>query len=200
MRRRVIPLFAVLACLATTLAATPALAHPPLLGIGGFWGGVLHPLFVIDHVMAVLALGLLMGSQQRWRWLPPVAYAVGIAVGLAVMMSGLVPLYANETILGIAMVAGMLVALALPLSQWLGAALAGILGVAIALDSPPDVLSISEANLMLSGTAIGATAFVIAVRQAVRHARARWAQIGIRIAGSWIAAAAILALALRFVR
>ena len=200
MGRCVIPLFALLACLAAILAATPALAHPAPLGIGGFWGGVLHPLFVVDHVIAGLALGLLMGSQQRWRWLPPVGYAGGIAVGLAVMMSGLVPLYANEIILGIAMIAGMLVALALPLPQWLGAAVAGIFGVAIALDSPPDVLSVSEANLMLLGTAIGATAFVIAVWQAVRHARARWARIGVRIAGSWIAAAAIMALALRFVR
>src|SRR5262245_34595587 len=72
MRRSVIPVFAVLAC----LVATPAMAHPPPLGLRGFSGGLLHPLFVIDHVMAVLALGLLMGSQERWRWLPPIAYAV----------------------------------------------------------------------------------------------------------------------------
>src|SRR5258708_35825623 len=112
MRRPVIPLFAVLACSAATLAATPALAHPEPLGLSGFWGGVLHPLFVIDHVMAVLALGLLMGSQQRWGRLSPIAYAVGIAAGLAVMMSGAVPRYANETILGIAVASGVLVALA----------------------------------------------------------------------------------------
>jgi len=182
------------------MAATPALAHPPPLGISGFWGGVLHPLFVIDHVMAVLALGLLMGSQERWGWLSPIVYAVGIAAGLATMMSGAVPRYANEAILGVAVVGGMLVALALPLPARLGATMAGILGFAIALDSPPEVLSVSEANLMLLGTAIGATVFVIAVRQAARQARARWAQISVRAAGSWIAAAAILALALRFVR
>jgi len=66
--------------------------------------------------------------------------------------------------------------------------------------SPPEVLSVTEANLMLLGTAIGATAFLIAVRQAARQVRAHWAQIGVRAAGSWIGAAAILALALRFVR
>jgi hypothetical protein len=38
------------------------------------------------------------------------------------------------------------------------------------------------------------------VSQAARQAQPRWAQIGVRIAGSWIAAAAILALALRLVR
>jgi hydrogenase/urease accessory protein HupE len=30
--------------------AEPALAHPPPLGVRGFWGGVLHPVFVTDHV------------------------------------------------------------------------------------------------------------------------------------------------------
>jgi hydrogenase/urease accessory protein HupE len=200
MGRRVIPLFAVLACLAAILAATPALAHPPPLGLRGFSGGLLHPLFVIDHVMAVLALGFLMGSQAGWRWLPPIAFVAGMIGGVTVMMSGAVPRYANESVLGVALIGGVLVALAWPLPVRLGMALAAILGTAIALDSPPEVLSVSEANLTLAGTAIGATIFIIAVRQAARQARAHWAQIGVRAAGSWIAAAAILALALRFVR
>src|SRR5258708_22455322 len=137
MQRRVIPLFAVLACLAAALAATPALAHPAPLGFRGFWGGVLHPLFVVDHVMAVLSLGLLMGSQERWGRLPPTVFAVGLAAGLAVMMAGAAPLYANETILGSAVVCGVLVALAWPLPPWLGAPAPCVLGVAIASHSPP---------------------------------------------------------------
>ncbi len=196
MRRSVIPVFAVLAC----LVATPALAHPPPLGLRGFSGGLLHPLFVIDHTMAVLALGLLMGSQEKWRWPPPIAFAAGIVGGCAVMTSGLVPLYANETVLGIAVVAGLLAALAWPLPVWLGVVLAGVLGAAIALDSPPEVLSISEANRMLAGTAFGAAVFLMIVWQAAQNARAVWARIAVRAVGSWIAAAAILALALRLVR
>jgi urease accessory protein len=200
MQRSVIPVFAVLVC----LAATPALAHPPPLGLTGFTGGVLHPLFVIDHVMAVLALGLLMGSQDsnqgKWRWLPSIAYVLGIATGVAVMVTGAVPLYANETILGVAVVSGVLTALARPLPVRIGIAFAGVLGIAIALDSPPEALSISEANRTLAGTAIGATVFLIVVWLAARHARPVWARIAVRAAGSWIAAAAILALALRFVR
>ena len=201
MRRSVIGLLAVLACLVLPgLAATPALAHPPPLGLTGFTGGALHPLFVIDHVMAVLAMGLLMGSQARWGWLPAISFMLGIAAGIAVMVSGAVPLYANETILGIAVLSGVLVALAWPLSVRIGIALPGVLGVAIALDSPPEALSISEANRTLAGTAFGATVFLIAVWQAARFAKPMWARIAMRAAGSWIAAAAILALALRFVR
>lgn len=201
MRCSGIGLFAVLACLALVgLAMTPALAHPPPLGLTGFTGGALHPLFVIDHVMAVLALGLLMGSQPRWGWLPAIGFVLGIAAGIAVMVSGAVPLYANETVLGVAVVAGVLVALAWPLSVRIGIALAGVLGVALALDSPPEALSISEANRTLAGTVFGATVFLIVLWQASRYARPMWARIAARAAGSWIAAAAILALALRFLR
>lgn len=189
-----------LIALALVLVAEPAMAHPPPLGVRGFWGGVLHPVFVTDHVTGILALGLLIGGQERWGFLPLTAYAAALVAGLIAMTTGIVPRFANEAVLGTAVVAGLLVALARPLRQKVGAALAIVLGVAIALDSPPEVLSVSEANLMLIGTGIGASAFLIVVALATRQAQARWAQIGLRIVGSWIAAAAILALALRLAR
>jgi urease accessory protein len=191
---------AALLALALILAAEPALAHPPPLGVRGFWGGVLHPVFVTDHVVGILALGLLIGGQERWGLLPLTVYVVALAAGLVAMTTGIVPRFANEAVLGTAVVGGLLVALARPLPQALGAVLAIALGLAIALDSPPEVLSVSEANLMLIGTGIGAAAFLIVVALATRQAQARWAKIGLRILGSWIAAAAILALALRLAR
>jgi len=191
---------AALALLLFVVMTEPALAHPPPLGVRGFWGGVLHPVFVTDHVVGILALGLLIGGQERWGVLPLAAYAVALAAGLVAMTTGMVPRFANEAVLGTAVVAGLLVALARPLPQAFGAVLAIALGLAVALDSPPEVLSVSEANLMLIGTGIGAAAFLIVVALAARQAQARWAQIGLRILGSWIAAAAILALALRFAR
>jgi urease accessory protein len=191
---------AALLALALILATEPALAHPPPLGVRGFWGGVLHPVFVTDHVVGILALGLLIGGQERWGLLPLIAYVVALAAGLVAMTTGIVPRFANEAVLGTAVVGGLLVALARPLPQALGAVLAIVLGLAIALDSPPEVLSVSEANLMLIGTGIGAAAFLIVVALATRQVQARWAKIGLRILGSWIAAAAILALALRLAR
>ena len=191
---------AALLALALILAAEPALAHPPPLGVRGFWGGVLHPVFVTDHVVGILALGLLIGGQERWGILPLAAYAAALAAGLAAMTTGIVPRFANEAVLAMAVVAALLVAWARPLPQMFGAVLAIVLGLAIAFDSPPEVLSVSEANLMLIGTGIGAAAFLIAVALATRQAQARWAKIGLRILGSWIAAAAILALALRLAR
>jgi urease accessory protein len=191
---------AALLTLALILAAEPALAHPPPLGVRGFWGGVLHPVFVTDHVVGILGLGLLIGGQEKWGWISFAAYMAALVAGLAAMTTGIVPRFTGEAVLGTAVVAGLLVALARPLPQALGAMLAIVLGLAVALDSPPEVLSVSEANLMLIGTGIGAAAFLIVVALASRQAQARWARIGVRILGSWIAAAAILALALRFAR
>ena len=107
---------AALLMLALVIAPEPVLAHPPPLGVRGFWGGVLHPVFVTDHVTGILALGLLTGSQDRWGFWPLLAYAGALALGLAAMTTGIVPRLANEAVLGTAVAAGLLVALGRPLN------------------------------------------------------------------------------------
>jgi hydrogenase/urease accessory protein HupE len=52
---------AVLAAL--LLATDPAHAHDVVAGVGGFYGGLLHPLLVPAHVLALTSLGLLIGQQ-----------------------------------------------------------------------------------------------------------------------------------------
>ena len=63
-----------------------------------------------------------------------------------------------------------------------------------------DFLRIREANLTLVGTAFGAVLLLLALLQGTARLRHHWQRIGARIAGSWIAAIAILVLALRLVR
>src|SRR5262245_62430879 len=46
------------------LAATsPASAHAVIPGVGGFAGGLVHPLLVPAHLIALLVLGLFIGHQ-----------------------------------------------------------------------------------------------------------------------------------------
>ena len=68
---------AALALLVLVMMAEPALAHPPPLGVRGFWGGMLHPVLVTDHVVGILGLGLLIGGQERWGALPAAVSAPG---------------------------------------------------------------------------------------------------------------------------
>ena len=59
------------------------------------------------------------------------------------------------------------------------------------------MLSVSEANLMLLGTGIGVLFWLLVVAVCASHVTGAWARVGLRILGSWIAASAILVLALR---
>jgi urease accessory protein len=90
-----------------------------------------------------------------------------------------------------------LLALARPLPPIVGWGLAGTIGGALALDSPPEVISLTEANLTLLGTALGAAFVLLILVQGTSRLRHHWQRIGARIAGSWIAASAVLVLALR---
>ena len=187
-----------LVALALMLVAEPALAHPPPLGIPGFFGGLLHPLFAPAHLLALLGLGLLTGQQApAWGRAVPGAFIIVLLAGLGVLTLGVVPRGIDLAVLLLAAATGVLAALARPLPEWAGGVLAALTGLAVALDSPPEVISVREANLMLIGTGFGGTILlVLAVEGASRLTRG-WARIAARILGSWIAACAILVLALR---
>ena len=188
------------AAMALVLSAPSAWAHPPPLGIGGFAGGLLHPLFVPAHVLALVALGVLIGRQAAWTRMAALSFAVGLAVGLGTMTLGVVPTLMNEWVLAGASIAALLVALGRPLPEAPGCVLAVLTGFCIALDSPPETVSLSEANLMLAGTGLSAALLLVVVAAIARRFEAGWARIGARILGSWIAASAILVLALRLAR
>lgn len=179
--------------------AEPALAHAPPFGMTGFWGGAMHPVFVPAHLLAIAALGLLIGQQLRHWLLPGLAFAVALALGLGALTLAFAPSFAGHVVLAVAALQGLLVAIARPLPLAPGVGLAGATGLALALDSPPAVVSINEANRMLAGTGVGAIVLIALVAAAARLARGR-AQIGARILGAWIAASATLVLALQLAR
>jgi urease accessory protein len=98
------------------VGATPLLAHTGTGDIGGLASGILHPLTGLDHVVAMVAVGLwgcILGGRAVWQ-LPvifPLVMAFGGMLGIAQ-----VPFPAVET--GIALsgvVLGLLVALAIQL-------------------------------------------------------------------------------------
>ena len=177
------------------LLASPAYAHPPPIGIGGFWGGLLHPYFVTAHGAAIVALGLLIG-QQGWGRGTPIAFILALMAGLGLIWLAVVPRYVNEALLVLAAVSGLLLVLARPLPEPAGIALGALSGIAVGLDSPPEVLSVREANLMLIGTGLGASLFVVLAIEGASKLTRPWQRIGARVVGSWIAAAATMVLVL----
>jgi hydrogenase/urease accessory protein HupE len=185
--------------LALLLAPDAARAHPAFAGVDGFTGGLLHPFFVLGHALAIIATGLLI-AQQAQRWLLRTAFVFGFAVGSVAIATAYVPTLADVMLLVLALVAGALVALGKPLPPLLSGLLAVAVGGAIALDSPPDAITVREAIETQLGTFCSATVFLYAMSEAASRLKQHWQHIGVRIVGSWIAASAVLALTLQFAK
>jgi len=76
------------------LLSTPAFAHPGHLHMAGFTAGVLHPLTGLDHLAAMLMVGLWAGTVFRNRVIvPPLAFVAFMLAGFAFgAMGGALPL------------------------------------------------------------------------------------------------------------
>lgn len=166
-----------------------------------FAGGLLNPLTVPAHILALLGLGLLIGRQGAgWRLIALAAFALALAAGLAAIALALGQTPAVDVLLVATVVSGLMLALALALPNVVCAVIAVVIGAALGLNSPPQVIRMADATLALVATWIGAScALAVATAFASRLTR-DWQRIGVRIVGSWIAASAILVLALRFAR
>jgi urease accessory protein len=118
-------LFLLLFCLPAT-----ASAHSETGTVGGFVSGFTHPLGGLDHIVAMVAVGLwgaFLGGRAMWTL--PVVFPVVMALGGALGVVG-VELPGVET--GIALsgvVLGVMVALAARPPLWVAAVLVGIFAV-----------------------------------------------------------------------
>jgi urease accessory protein len=157
-----------------------------------FVDGLLNPLTTPAHAMTLLALALLMARQPQ-RFVVLLIFALALAAGFLAIVLAVETTPARTVLLAVAAALGAMVATAWapkPLA-WL---LAAITGAALALDSPPQAVTISEAYATLGGTTLGACAMLVAVAAVANYANADWQRLGVRIVGSWIAASAILVL------
>ncbi len=98
------------AALATLAVALPAAAHPGHPD-GGFTAGLLHPLTGLDHLFALLAVGLWSRQQRHGAVLPP-AFLVMMALGAACAGAGLVLPALETSIAATVLLLGALVACA----------------------------------------------------------------------------------------
>lgn len=116
--------------LAATLAATPTFAHLNPDEHGSFMAGLSHPVFGLDHILAMVAVGLwaaLLGG--RTIWLLPTAFVAAMVVGFGAAISGGFLPYVEPTILFSVFALGLAVALAVRLSAIAAASLVAIFGL-----------------------------------------------------------------------
>ena len=113
--------------LAITLAATiPAFAHLDPVEHGSLAAGFSHPLFGLDHILAMVAVGLWAAQQGgRALWLVPTAFVGTMAVGFAAAIAGAPLPFVEPVILASVIFIGVAIALALPIPTSAVAALVG---------------------------------------------------------------------------
>ncbi|HUZ07420.1 MAG TPA: HupE/UreJ family protein [Candidatus Paceibacterota bacterium] len=120
--KRVLPLSLIL------LVPTLAQAHPGLPGhTHGFTNGVLHPLTGLDHICAMLAVGL-WAAQRGGRavWLVPATFVSVMIAGGMLGMGGVGIPYIEQGIAASVLVLGLLIAAAVRLPVAASMAVVGL--------------------------------------------------------------------------
>ena len=186
--------------LAVVALPDAASAHSLDNRFGDFYGGVLHPLTALEHVLPILALGLLAGQQGDAR--RPLARAglsarpagrrgsrhrgarrsVGCAVLNAVSF----------------VVLGLLVAAAWRLPLPVLIALGALFGVSHGYENGRAMTPETATHLFVFGVATigGLVTALVSAATLDLAAKAAWPRVAVRIAGSWIAAIGIMTIGL----
>jgi urease accessory protein len=111
-------------------AAQTADAHPFIYHTAGFSAGLLHPYTGLDHVLAMVAVGLWAAQVGgAFRWQAPLAFMGMMAAGSAAGMAGLALPWSETGIAASVLALGLLLSFAVRLPAALGMALAGMLAV-----------------------------------------------------------------------
>lgn len=190
-------------CLTGIAATLPAAAeaHTPIQGLGDFYNGMLHPLVVPAHLLALLGVGLLIGRQPPAA-LQPAALSFLAATTLGLLGAGLGwSMDAETLLLAGAAICGLLLAWSSPLPAWVGSVSGIALGLAIGTDSGQGISETQAVAAALTGTGVSVyLLFLYALATADTLRKRHWQQVAVRVAGSWIAASAILVLALTVIK
>jgi urease accessory protein len=171
---------------------TPALAHTGYTDVATFRDGLLHPLLGLDHVLAMVAVGLwasIVGGRALWAW--PASFVIAMVAGgiLGTALPGL-PMIEPGVALSV-VVLGAVVAFGWRLPTMVGAALCAAFGIMHGFAHGAELPSGQSFALYGVGFAL-ATAALHGVGIALARAGQRMsAPIVPRVAGAVVSAAGI---------
>lgn len=183
--------------LATAFAmlAVPAAAHTGVGTESGLAAGFSHPLFGLDHVLAMVAVGILAAQLGgRARWAVPAAF-VGTMMAGGVLGAAAVPVpFVELGITGSIVVLGFVIALGRQLPLAGAMALVGVLaafhGHAHGTEMPEAVAGLGYGAGFVMATAL-LHAAGLALGAGAARVSARLAPAAVRLGGGLIAAAGL---------
>ena len=179
----------------SAMLAAPAQAHLVETGFGAFYDGLAHVALTPADLLVVVALALLAGQRgtraARYALFAlPIAWFAGGVVGARWPLAAGLPLL---TTLSFA-IAGALVALNATMRDVGIAALAVAAGVLHGLANGATMAPAGATTLALGGAITAIFCLTAILSAEVTALPAGWPRIGVRVAGSWIAAAGLLML------
>jgi len=183
---------AALAVAAIAASTASALAHTGIEHSFSFAAGVKHPLTGLDHLLAMVAVGLwagLNGGRALWAW--PVAFVGVMLAGGALGMAGVPVPFVESGILASVIILGLLVLAAARLPVAAGAALIAVFALLHGHAHGAELPDGAPALAYAAGFAI-ATALLHALGLGVAHlARSEGGRMAVRGAGALVAAIGI---------
>jgi len=164
-------------------------------GFGPFYDGLTHLFVTPEDLLQVIAIALLAGLRgprigRAVLFALPAAWLVGTVAGLLVVPP--VTLTAATAITIIAL--GALVATDRPLPLTLVAGMAILIGLLNGGHNGIELAKAQSSGLVAAGIACAIFVVVSIFGGQVTSARALWARIAVRVAGSWIAASGLFML------
>lgn len=116
--------------LVLALSASPALAHLDPVAHSSFLAGATHPLLGLDHILAMVAVGLWAATLGGRAWLfVPAAFMVVMAVGYAIALAGIGLPLVEPMILASTVVLGLVAAAAVKVDVRYAGALVGLFAI-----------------------------------------------------------------------
>ncbi len=154
---------------AVILLLTSAGAHAHVIpgDVRGFGSGLAHPLLGLDHILAMVAVGLWAAQLGgRARWLVPASFVGVMAVGGALAMAGLRVPFTEEGIMLSLLVFGILIAVAARFPLAASMAIVGLFAVfhghSHGTEMPANALGYAYgAGFMLATASLHATGIAI---------------------------------------
>jgi urease accessory protein len=182
-----------------TLVPTAALAHPGIGDAHGFVQGFAHPLSGLDHLLAMVTVGLLAWQLSgRALWLVPASFVLAMAAGGALGMADIPVPFVEVGIAVSVIVLGAMVALGtkapLAITMALAALFAVFHGHAHGSEMPLDAGSVAYGAgfVLASALLIGAG---IALGAAIGRVGDTYGRTIYRLSGSLVALVGVAVLA-----
>lgn len=184
-------------CLIFLALSSTAHAHMAVEGAGEIINGALHPLMSPAHVLVLFGLALLLGQQVPLDLKTPLrVFMPASAIALLLITTGRIASVYPPVLIGIALCIGILVGLEIQLPRLARGALCAAAAIGIGLDSAVESGPAVAVAKTLLGTWLGVNALVVYIAICASNgADKKWARAGIRVAGSWIIAIALMVLA-----